>query len=237
MSIGNPLKIRDNETAGRAFVPGMKRQTVPLRALLLLLLVPPATLRADDLTETLRKMRREPANPVYQEELRTLLPTLSNSNDQQLAVTVYGLGRLLNDDLVGAQKAHDTLAQRFPVSPYLDCFNFDSLASPCHRCNGDGENRAALCDRCKGGRRCVACGGKSRLVLIPGKKNNAHTTFCPDCGGTGRCRNCNGTGRKNADCAVCKGRGLVLNDRKIRQTATGLLDPYRGRNEPAGDDK
>jgi len=182
---------------------------------------------AGDLTEILRKLRREPANPLYQAELKAALPTLTDTNEQQLAVTIYGLGRLLNDDFVGAQKAQDTLFQRFPGSPYLDSFNFENLASPCNPCNGEGEKRAALCDRCKGGRRCVACGGKGRLVLIPGK--NAHTTFCPDCGGTGRCRNCNGTGRKDANCAVCKGRGLVLNDRKIRQTLTGLLEPHRGK--------
>lgn len=181
--------------------------------------------RADELETALRKLRGEPSNPVYRDDLKKILPTITNTNDQQLAVTIYGLSCLLNDDFIDAQKAHDTLAQRFPDSPYLDSFNFDNLSTPCHRCNGDGENRAALCDRCKGGHRCVACGGKGRLVLIPGR--NAHTTFCPDCGGTGRCRNCNGTGRKNADCALCKGRGLILADNKVRQTVRALLDPQR----------
>lgn len=204
-------------------------------AALLLLCCPLLSAPADDLPQVLRRLYREPGNPVVQEQLKQLLPGIAGSNDQQIAVTAYGLGRLLNDDLAGAQAARDSLARHFPGSPLLERFNFDSLTSPCHRCNGQGETRAASCDRCKGGRRCVACGGKARLVLIPGK--NARETFCPDCGGTGRCRNCNGTGRKNADCGVCKGRGLVLNDRKIRQTARGILDPYRGGNEPpAADD-
>lgn len=185
-----------------------------------------------DANEVFRHLWMEPGNPVFQEDLKRLLPSITDTNELQLALAVHVLGRLRNEDMAGAQTARDALAKRFPGNPYLDTLTLSKLGTACHRCNGDGSAKVERCDRCSGTRRCVACAGKGRLWTT-----KDHSSVCPDCSGNGHCRICNGSGRTEGDCGVCKGRGVVLDMRKISQSVRGLLVRYRGRDGmPESDD-
>lgn len=185
-----------------------------------------------DLDILFRKIRNEPANPVYQEDLKAMMPKIASSNELQLALAVYSLGRLANEDYTGAQTARDSLAKHFPNSPYFVNLKQENLTAPCHRCEGDGKTKSEACDHCNGSRKCTACSGRGFIQQL-----NKQKKPCPGCNGTGHCHYCNGTGRTPGDCPVCHGRGTVLDLRKVRATIHGLLDPYRGKNEPAASEE
>jgi hypothetical protein len=51
-----------------------------------------------------RQLRQSPGNPVFLEQLRLLVPNLTNRPQREVALAVYGLGCLINEDLSRAQK-------------------------------------------------------------------------------------------------------------------------------------
>lgn len=176
-----------------------------------------------------RQLRQSPGNPVFLEQLRLLVPGLTNRPQREVALAVYGLGCLINEDLDRAQKARDVLTREFPGSLTLSLFAADALYTPCPRCGAEGRAQREFCDTCKGGRRCAVCGGKGRLTAL------SNPAACSACNGSGRCRACEGTGRKKTSCARCHGVGRVLDAAEARRTSFGLLDQYLNPEGPQRD--
>ena len=177
-----------------------------------------------------RQLRQSPGNPVFLEQLRLLVPSLTNRPEREVALAVYGLGCLINEDLGRAQKARDVLAREFPGSHALDLFTADALYTSCPRCGSEGHAQREFCDTCKGGRRCAVCGGKGKI------KSLSSPVACSACNGSGRCRACEGTGRKKTNCPRCSGAGRVLDGNEVRRTSYGLLQEYLNPDGPARED-
>lgn len=171
--------------------------------------------------QLLRLLRREPGNPVYQDQLRAALPSIKDTNDLQYALAAYCVGRLINEDLRGAQQARDALAYKFTNSPLLQELRIENLVRSCPRCEGDGKTLAKACEHCNGSRRCTICGGRGFDRIT--KKDREK---CGNCNGTGRCHWCDARGRVEGPCEECNGKGRIFDYRKMRETARGILQPY-----------
>ena len=201
--------------------------------LLLLASVLPAGADTNAPTDPLvlfRQLRQTPGNPVFLEQLRLAMPTLTNRPQREVALAVYGLGCLLNEDAARAQKAREALAHEFPGSHSLDLLTAEALYTPCPRCGGTAHAQHEFCDTCKGGRRCSVCGGKGKI------KSLSSPVACSACNGSGRCRACEGTGRKQTPCTRCRGAGRVVDGDEVRRTSYGLLQEYLNPDGPSRED-
>ena len=93
----------------------------------------------------------------------------------------------------------------------------------CVSCTGTGQGNIS-CPVCKGGRRCVKCGGKGRGVSA----FTGSMALCMHCRGTGNCKACAGSGTAPAGaCMVCAGNGRV---EKRTQVAATVPESTRSAN-------
>ena len=197
----------------------------------LLLLVPPGlAAEPDDLTLIVRQVRRAPANPAALTELKGRIAGIGDPDREAAALAIYCLGQLANENTAEALKARDALAMRHPGSVHLNLIQFDQLDRHCRLCNGTGQKRLAVCAKCSGSRRCLVCGGKGHKTMMNNKR-----IACAACDSSGRCPECGGTGRKQQPCPECKGRGSVLDQRKIRQVSQAISHGFLKKHDPAGD--
>ena len=205
----------------------------PLRwiiAALLLFSLPGWSAAPDELTVIIRQLRRAPANPASLADLKGRIAGIGDADREAAALAVYCLGQLANENTAEALKAREALAARHPDSAHLRLIQFDQLDRSCRLCNGVGEKRLAVCGKCSGSRRCLVCGGKGHSEMMNRKK-----VPCAACGSSGRCPECGGTGRRKAACPECKGRGSVLDQRKIRQVSQAISHDFLKKHDPDGD--
>jgi hypothetical protein len=168
--------------------------------------------------ELLKLLRRHPGNPVYLDDLIKRMPAITDPAEREVSLAVCALGLLQNEKTPEAIRALNGLASQFPNSPYLKLIQFDELNRVCRRCDGGKTTRSEICPKCNGGRRCLVCGGRGTQIVL-----NDRRVQCSACGGSGRCLVCKGSGRLVEPCRDCNGRGANLDQRKIRQTAQGIL--------------
>ncbi len=215
--------------AGRGVYWGMRVHLLLLSALLLSA-TPGPSAGPDELTVLMRQLRRAPANPAPLAELKGLIGRIKDPDQQADALAVYCLGQLANENTAEALKAREALATRHADSAHLMLIRFDQLDRHCRLCNGTGQKRLAACPKCSGSRRCLVCGGRGQKTMANHRKID-----CTACNASGRCPDCGGTGRKQEACPECKGRGSVLDQRKIRQVSQAISHGYLKRHDPAGD--
>ena len=201
-----------------------------LLAALLLVAFPGRPAEPDDLTLVVRQLRRAPANPVALADLKGRIAGIGDPDREASALAIYCLGQLANENTADALKARDALATRHPGSTHLNLIQFDQLDRHCRLCNGTGQKRLATCAKCSGSRRCLVCGGKGNKSMA-----NNRRIACIACDSSGRCPDCGGTGRQQQPCPECKGRGSVLDQRKIRQVSQAISHGFLKKHDPAGD--
>ena len=175
----------------------------------------------DPIQECFRSLRREPGNPVALEELKRRLPAITDPAARETALATCALGLLHNENTPEAEKALKALNTQFPASPHLTLLRFDELDRQCRRCDGRKTTLTANCVKCLGGRRCLVCDGRGFQKIL-----NQKRVDCSACTATGRCPLCKGVGRTPEPCKECRGRGSILDHRKVRQTAVGILHEY-----------
>ena len=155
--------------------------------------------------DTLARLRKTPRDPLLLDRLREGLMAEPADPEAARGLAVYALGCVWMEKLEEAEAARKALRSRFPDSPEARTLaEWDGLFRPCPWCHGTGRRPAATCERCKGSRKCPACGGDGTVTLMGNRK-----APCPACNGTGRCPACGGTGRGEEACVRCGGAGRI----------------------------
>lgn len=157
------------------------------------------------IADVLAGLRKSPRDPLLLTRLRESLNAAPADPEAARGLAVYALGCVWMEKMEEAEAARKALISRFPDSPEARALaEWDGLFRPCPWCHGTGRRATGICERCKGSRKCPACGGDGTVTLMGNRK-----APCPACSGTGRCPACGGTGRVQEICVRCGGAGRI----------------------------
>jgi hypothetical protein len=142
--------------------------------------------------------------------------TAADRSLRNLAMSVYALAALANQETNAFLRAKNRQAADFPERRNLILFDIRDCYSYCRTCNGAGiEEKAVRCPACQGSGKCTYkdCSNGHWIITSPGPggpKRTVSTLPCPKCKGQSQSPQCFGVETIKSTCPTCLGKGILF---------------------------
>ncbi len=159
------------------------------------------------------KLRSGSEEPDFHRILAEAAKSHRDPKIQCCAMSVFGLGLLLQRETNQYSRVADIQKRKFAGSDYVMSVSEKDYLIPCRECNGAGR-KMMPCPMCTGPKSCAACQGSGWLKAGDSKVR------CEACRHRPPCAMCKGTAKIMAVCPECHG------DQKSVQVTREVKDAY-----------